>query len=103
MSRVRIPSPAPFSFLFRHVQDTVDPLPELERQIARYLEELKRENASAHTLRSYATDLRQWRALRRRLESEPRVVHLTHRYRPRTIVRDLESRIRWRTRRRIGV
>ncbi len=33
---------------------------ELERHIDRFLEELKRENASAHTSRSYAADLRQF-------------------------------------------
>ncbi len=33
---------------------------ELERQIDRFLEELKRNNSSPHTIRSYATDLRQF-------------------------------------------
>jgi integrase/recombinase XerC len=33
---------------------------ELERQIDRFVEELKRNNASPHTIRSYATDLRQF-------------------------------------------
>lgn len=32
---------------------------ELERQIERFLEELRRENASAHTIRNYSADLRQ--------------------------------------------
>jgi len=32
-------------------------MPELEGQIARYLEHLKRENASLHTVRNYAADL----------------------------------------------
>ena len=32
---------------------------ELEEQIANYLDELRRENASAHTVRNYAADLRQ--------------------------------------------
>jgi len=34
-------------------------MPELARQIERFLDELRRENVSAHTLRSYASDLRQ--------------------------------------------
>jgi integrase/recombinase XerC len=38
-------------------------LSELERQIERFLEELERENASPHTLRSYRADLRQFAAL----------------------------------------
>jgi len=33
---------------------------ELETQIGRYLEDLKRENVSAHTLRAYTADLRQF-------------------------------------------
>ncbi|MGD0199709.1 MAG: tyrosine-type recombinase/integrase [Bryobacteraceae bacterium] len=33
---------------------------ELERHIERFLDELKRESASAHTLRAYASDLRQF-------------------------------------------
>ncbi|MGE5571293.1 MAG: tyrosine-type recombinase/integrase [Rhodospirillales bacterium] len=33
---------------------------ELERQIGLFLDELKRENASAHTVRAYASDLRQF-------------------------------------------
>jgi integrase/recombinase XerC len=33
---------------------------ELERQVGLFLEELKRENVSVHTLRSYASDLRQF-------------------------------------------
>lgn len=33
---------------------------ELAEQVARYIEELKRQNASAHTVRSYASDLRQF-------------------------------------------
>ena len=33
---------------------------ELERQIGAYLEELRRENASAHTIRNYGSDLRQF-------------------------------------------
>jgi len=37
-------------------------MPELESQIARFLEELKRENTSAHTVRCYAADLRQFAA-----------------------------------------
>jgi len=37
-------------------------LAELERHIQRFLEELRRENSSAHTLRNYAADLRQFAA-----------------------------------------
>src|SRR5260370_7581612 len=33
---------------------------ELERQIGRFLEELKRNNASAHTIKAYESDLRQF-------------------------------------------
>ena len=33
---------------------------EFERQVQRYLDELRRENASAHTVRSYASDLAQF-------------------------------------------
>ena len=33
---------------------------ELPRQVEAYLDELKRENASVHTVRSYGTDLRQF-------------------------------------------
>ncbi len=36
------------------------PHSELERQIERYLEELRRENASEHTIRNYGVDLRQF-------------------------------------------
>jgi len=36
------------------------PNSELERQIGRYLEELRRENASEHTIRNYGADLRQF-------------------------------------------
>jgi integrase/recombinase XerC len=35
-------------------------LPELERQIVRYLDEMKRRNASPHTLRNYEHDLREF-------------------------------------------
>lgn len=35
-------------------------MPELERQIGRYLDEMKRRNASPHTLRNYGVDLRQF-------------------------------------------
>jgi integrase/recombinase XerC len=37
-------------------------LAELDRHIQRFLEELRRENSSAHTLRNYAADLRQFAA-----------------------------------------
>jgi integrase/recombinase XerC len=37
-------------------------LPELDSHIARFLEELKRENTSPHTVRSYDADLRQFAA-----------------------------------------
>jgi integrase/recombinase XerC len=37
-------------------------LAELERHIQRFLEELRRENSSAHTVRNYAADLRQFSA-----------------------------------------
>jgi integrase/recombinase XerC len=36
-------------------------MPELGGQIARYLDELRRQNASPHTLRNYASDLEQFR------------------------------------------
>ncbi len=35
-------------------------MPELERQIVRFLDEMKRRNASPHTLRNYELDLRQF-------------------------------------------
>ena len=36
------------------------PMSDLERQIARFIEELKRNNASPHTVKSYESDLRQF-------------------------------------------
>jgi len=38
------------------------PMPELEDAITRYLAELRRENASPHTLRNYGSDLREFAA-----------------------------------------
>src|SRR3984893_10497215 len=35
-------------------------MPDLERQVDRFLDELRRENASAHTVRNYASDLAQF-------------------------------------------
>jgi len=44
---------------------------ELERQIRRYLDELRRENASEHTIRSYGADLRQFLAYFTPPDGEP--------------------------------
>src|SRR5437867_12623863 len=45
---------------WRVSRNSSTPMPELETQIARFLNELKRNNVSAHTAKAYGSDLRQF-------------------------------------------